>query len=193
MCFEVVEDIAEVFVKFLYAIDIGVVVGVTLAVAVVVRIDGEVWPRSGVVCKEFFVVLNGGTDEVYHLRREQASAFRLVEIFLVRAHFLGVEVAVSVHVVLNPVVRSHIVDVITAVEVVKALIGGQILTIIAEIPLAYATRAVTRALQYFRKSDFVAQNSVHVVEELIGIEEVRGRPRIGLNIAGEHDVVEISS
>ena len=178
MCFEVVEDIAEVFVKFLYAIDIGVVVGVTLAVAVVVRIDGEVWPRSGVVCKEFFVVFNGGTDEVYHLRREQASAFRLVEIFLVRAHFLGVEVAVCVHVVLNPVVRSHIVDIITAVEVVKALIGGQILTIIAEIPLAYATRAVTRTLQYFRKSDFVAENAVNVVEKLIGIEEVRGRPRI---------------
>ena len=93
-------------------------------------------------------------------------------------HFLRVEVALLVHVVLNPVVRSHIVDVITAVEVVEALVCGQILTVVAEIPLADAARVVARRLQYFRKSDFIAQNSVDVVEELIGIEEVRRRPWI---------------
>lgn len=108
-------------------------------------------------------------------------------------HFLGVEVALLVHVVLNPVVRRHIVDVITAVEVVEALVCGQILTVVAEIPLADAARVVARRLQYFRKSDFIAQNSVDVVEELIGIEEVRRRPRIGLNVAGEYDVVEVSA
>lgn len=108
-------------------------------------------------------------------------------------HCLGVEVALLVHVVLNPVVRRHIVNVITAVEVVEALVCGQILTVVAEIPLADAARVVARRLQYFRKSDFIAQNSVDVVEELIGIEEVRRRPRIGLNIAWEHHVVEVSA
>ena len=56
--FEIVENIAEIFVKLLDALHVGVVARVALARAGVVRIDGEVRPRSRVVCKEFLVVFN---------------------------------------------------------------------------------------------------------------------------------------
>ena len=135
-------------------------------------------PRSGVVCKEFFVLFNGRFDEVEHLRREQSRAVRLVEVFFVSAHFFACEVAVFVNFVFHPVVRRHIVDVVAAVEIVEALVGGKVLTVVAEIPFAYAARVVACRLQDFGKGDFVAQNSVHVAKELIGVEKVRGRPRI---------------
>ena len=62
-----------------------------------------------------------------------------------------------------PVIGRHIVDVITAVEVIETLIRGEIFAIVAKIPLSDARRVVADRFQRFGNGDFVAQNTVHVV------------------------------
>ena len=72
----------------------------------------------------------------------------------------------------HPVVGCHIVDVITAVEVVKALVCRQIFAIVTKIPLANARGCISKLVKGFCNGDFITKYAVHVVEELIGVEEV---------------------
>ena len=191
---EIVEDPAQLAVELLYAVDIAVVRGIPLPVVVVVGKDGVVRPRRGVEGEEGVAALDGGGHEGEHLVREEEGAFGLVEVFGVSAHFgVGHALRVSAARVPHPVVGRHIVDVIAAVEIVKTLVGGQIFAVVSEVPLAYARGVVARSLQHFRKGHLVAEDAVHVEEELIGVEEVGGGPRVAVRDGGEDHVVEIAA
>ena len=58
--------------------------------------------------------------------------------------------------------RRHVVDIVAAVEIVEALICGQVFAVIAEMPLAECARVVARRLESFGNGDFVAEHSVCV-------------------------------
>ena len=101
--------------------------------------------------------------------------------------------AVLGHAVAHPVVRGHVVDVVTAVKIIEPLRGGQIFSVIAEIPFSYARRRIARRLQHLRQSDLVPEYSVHVIIELERIDEMRDRIRSGIYGRGEYDVIEVSA
>ena len=95
--------------------------------------------------------------------------------------------------VAHPIVGRHVVDVVAAVKVVEALLCGQIFAVIAEVPLADQIGVVARRLQHFGKRDLISQDAVDVVQELIGTEKVRRRPRVAVDDCREDDVVEIAA
>ena len=82
-----------------------------------------------------------------------------------RVHLLGNAAHLAHH-----IVGRHIVDVVAAVKIVEALIGGQILAVVAEIPFADKCGVVACGLQNLGKGNFVAKYAVHVAQELEGIE-----------------------
>ena len=89
--------------------------------------------------------------------------------------------------------RIHIVDIVATVEIIEALIGRQILAVIAEMPLAEATGCVARSLESLRYGYLVAEHTVGIAAHLDGVKYTgRGEGREGVN-SRIYDIVGISA
>ena len=89
--------------------------------------------------------------------------------------------------------RIHIVDIVAAVEIIEALIGRQILAVIAKMPLAEATRRIACSLESLRYGYLVAEHTVGIAAHLDGIEYAgRGERRECVN-GRIYDIVGISA
>ena len=66
--------------------------------------------------------------------------------------------------------RIHIVDIVAAVEIIEALICGQILAVVAEMPLAEATGGIARSLESLGYGYLVAEHTVGIAAHLDGVE-----------------------
>ena len=89
--------------------------------------------------------------------------------------------------------RIHIVDIVAAVEIIEALIGRQILAVIAEMPLAEAACRIARSLESLRYGYLVAEHTVGIAAHLDGVEYTgRGERRECVN-GRIYDIVGISA
>ena len=89
--------------------------------------------------------------------------------------------------------RVHIVDIVAAVEIIEALIGRQILAVIAEMPLAEAACRIARSLESLRYGYLVAEHTVGIAAHLDGVEYTgRGERRECVN-GRIYDIVGISA
>ena len=89
--------------------------------------------------------------------------------------------------------RVHIVDIVAAVEIIEALIGRQILAVIAEMPLAEAACRIARSLESLGYGYLVAEHTVGITAHLDGVEYTgRGERRECVN-GRIYDIVGISA
>lgn len=89
--------------------------------------------------------------------------------------------------------RGHIVDIVAAVEIIEALICGQILAVVAEMPLAEAAGGIACSLESLRYGDLVAEHTVGIAAHFNGIEDTgRGEGRECVN-SRIYDIVGISA
>ena len=89
--------------------------------------------------------------------------------------------------------RVHIIDIVAAVEIIEALIGRQILAVIAEMPLAEAACRIARSLESLRYGYLVAEHTVGIAAHFNGIEYTgRGERRECVN-SWIYDIVGISA
>ena len=89
--------------------------------------------------------------------------------------------------------RVHIIDIVAAVEIIEALIGRQILAVIAEMPLAEAACRIARSLESLRYGYLVAEHTVGITAHFNGIEYAgRGERRECVN-GRIYDIVGISA
>ena len=89
--------------------------------------------------------------------------------------------------------RVHIVDIVAAVEIIEALIGRQILAVIAEMPLAEAAGRIARSLESLGYGYLVAEHAVGITAHFNGVEYTgRGEGREGVN-GRIYDIIGISA
>ena len=183
--FEHIEQLTEVCVKLRHAVGVNARACATLIV--VARIYRGVWPWRSVVCKELFFIVDFVFYPARNLTMYQSRSVALVEFFRT-LHYLVTTVRLY-----RMIERRHIVDVVRTVEVIKALVGWQILTVVTKVPLAEATRSVACSLEGLRHSNFVAEHTVYVSAELNGIE-YSSRSKRGKGVDCRiHNVVGVSS
>ena len=193
LSFQGIQNFAQALVEFLDAIDISVVRGVAFTAAVIVGIYRPMRPGRSVIRQELIARIGALFDKIDDLFGKQPCAFRLIGVVAVGTHF-GMRFALRVVAagVAYPIIRGHVVDVVTAVEQIEALIGRQVFAVIAQVPFADTGGSIAFRLQDFGKSYFVPQYPVHVERELIGVDEVSDRIRVGFYRRREYDVIQIT-
>ena len=135
------------------------------------RVHGSVRPRGGIIGEERLARIDGVPKPGADLVVDEDGVLPLV---YVRAHGNFIVTRPQRSALADVVIRGVVVDMVRAVEIVKALIGGQILSVVAQVPLAERTRLISRPREHLRQRHFVAEHAVAVGAHLDGVEDARG-------------------
>ena len=123
-------------------------------------------PRRGVVGKERLIgILNCISNPGVDLLMDP-----LTGIFLILEFIRAMDDFVLSVLLPHVVKRHHIVDMMAAVEVIKPLIGRQVLTIVPQVPLTKAPRGISGAVQGFGNGNLIPEHTVRVSAHLHGVE-----------------------
>ena len=136
------------------------------------------WPRSCIEREERLVTLLDliGYPIVHFLIYPLCGVALILELVCAAGYLI-------LSVLLPDVIeRIHIVDIVAAVEIIEALICGQILAVVAEMPLAEAAGGIARSLESLGYGYLVAEHTVGIAAHLDGVEYTgRGEGREGVN------------